>query len=97
MHAALDLVDIAAKNTSASYLKIIDKFNEMYVSAYVLPSGLRFMLLHDASNTDGIRNFFTLVHELYVKISANPFQLANQPLVNSAFDARVRMVAKKWL
>ena len=50
------------------YLKVIDKYNEWLVSAYVSASGVKFMLLHDTPNVDGIRNFFIECHELFVKV-----------------------------
>jgi len=55
------------------YLKIVDKFNELNISAYVTASNIRLVLVHDARNDDGIRNFFGDVHELLVKAMMNPF------------------------
>ena len=50
------------------FLKVVDKFNEWYLSAYVTASGVRLMLLHD-SNADGLKAFFSEAHELYIKVS----------------------------
>jgi hypothetical protein len=32
------------------------------------PAGVKFVLLHDTPNVEGIRNFFTDVHELVIKV-----------------------------
>ena len=80
-----------------SYLKTVDKFNEQLISAYVTPGRARFMLLHEARNEDGIKNFFHDVHELYVKVILNPFHSPRMPIKSETFDARVRAVGKKYL
>lgn len=51
----------------ASYLRLVDKFNEQNVSAFLSAGGAKLMLLHDGRPDEAIRSFFTEVHELYVK------------------------------
>lgn len=79
------------------YLKSVDKFNEWTVSAFVTPGNMKFVLLHEARNDDGIKTFFNEVWELYVKTMLNPFHTAHTPIRSPVFDARVRASAKKYL
>ncbi|XP_050385470.1 uncharacterized protein LOC126801998 isoform X2 [Argentina anserina] len=50
LHAALDIVQDLAWTTSAMYLKAVDRFNDLVVSAYVTAGHTRLMLLHDSCN-----------------------------------------------
>lgn len=59
-------------NIYSSYLKVVDKYNEWLVSSYLTPSGMRFMLLHEARNEDGIKIFFWEIHEMFLKVSIQP-------------------------
>ena len=68
LHAALDVVQEAGWSTQAMYLRTVDKFNELSVSVYLTAGGTRLMLLHDSRAEEPIRQFFTEVHELYVKV-----------------------------
>ncbi|KAJ3341387.1 hypothetical protein HDU93_005023 [Gonapodya sp. JEL0774] len=97
VHAALDMVDEAMWATKDMYLKTVDKFNDFFVSAYVTPSGTRFMLLHDAPNPDGIRNFFSETHELFLKTLLNPFYEINAPITSTTFDTKVKAIGRKYL
>jgi trafficking protein particle complex subunit 2 len=96
IHAALDIVDEEAPLSSNMYLKTVDKFNDLYVSAYVTAANVRLMLVHDTKNEDGIKNFFIEVHENIVKAMMNPlFDVFRS--FPPAFDSKVRAAAKKFL
>eukprot|EP00898_Chlorokybus_atmophyticus_P004368 jgi/Chlat1/4932/Chrsp31S04853 len=97
LHAALDIVQEAAWSTNLMNLKVVDKFNDLLVSAWVSAGNARFLLLHDARNEDGIRNFFQEVHELYIKVLLNPFHSPSTPITSTVFDQRVRAYARKYL
>jgi hypothetical protein len=74
---------------------------------------MKFVLLHEGKNDEGIRLFFNDVWELYVKVSSgawklstaadsdqtmlNPFHTAHSGIVSGVFDARVRASARKHL
>ncbi|RUS20951.1 trafficking protein particle complex subunit 2-like protein [Endogone sp. FLAS-F59071] len=97
IHSALDIVEEIQWNTNATYLKVVDKFNEFLISAFVSAGNTKFMLLHDTKSEDSIKNFFQDVHELYLKVLMNPFYEFNQPITNSYFDGKVRLIAKRFL
>lgn len=50
----------------------VDRFNNLFVTAYVTPGNARFLLLHDGKSDDAIRGFFTEVQELYLRVSCWP-------------------------
>jgi len=95
LHAALDIVEDKVWQTSSPYLKCVDKYGSQYISAYVTPSHTTFLLLHDKKDEDGIRTFFTEVHQLFIRILMNPFYSLNTPIRSSAFETRVRQLGKK--
>lgn len=68
IHSALDVVDEMTWTTSAMALKVVDTFNDQYVSAFVTATNLKFLLLHDSRNDDAIKSFFLELYELYLKV-----------------------------
>ncbi|EEY55507.1 trafficking protein particle complex subunit 2, putative [Phytophthora infestans T30-4] len=97
LHAALDLVDELMWTTPAMALKVVDRFNDQLVSAFVTASGVKFLLLHETRNDDTVKAFFHEVHELYVKLLMNPFYEYDTPISSEVFDARVKTLARRYL
>ena len=73
LHASLDNIDEAIWTTQSCYLKQVDRYYDLTVSAYATSSLVKFLLLHDSKNDDGIRNFFHDIHEYYIKVSDPSF------------------------
>lgn len=97
VHSALDIVEDVQWSKNSMYLKVIDNFSGFYVSAYVTPSNVKFLLLHELTSEETIRQFFFELNDLYVKTLLNPFYSVNDVIKNSVFDLKVKYLAKKYL
>ncbi|KAI0786345.1 Sedlin [Abortiporus biennis] len=96
-NASLDVIEEVMRKENTMYLKSVDKFNEWTISAFITPGNMKFVLLHETRNDEGIKSFFNDIWELYVKTMMNPFHTAHTPIRSAVFDTRVRASAKKYL
>ncbi|KAJ9507678.1 hypothetical protein QJQ45_021345 [Haematococcus lacustris] len=82
--------------TKEPYLKTVDRFNNLLVTAFVTPGNARFLLLHDGRNEESMRNFFLEAYELYIKVILNPLQQPTMRISNREFDRKIRLLAKRF-
>lgn len=83
--------------TPNMYLKSIDRFNQWFVSAFVTASQIRFIIVHDQKNDEGIKNFFNEMYETYVKYSMNSFYKINTPIKSPTFEKKAQLYGRKYL
>lgn len=79
------------------HLKSIDRFNQWFVSAFVTASQIRFLIVHDHKNDEGIKNFFNEIYETYVKYSMNSFYEVNTAIKSPMFEKKAQMYGRKYL
>ncbi|EPR58439.1 mbp-1 interacting protein-2a family protein [Toxoplasma gondii TgCatPRC2] len=98
IHQALDAVDECVWQTQSMYLKNCDSFRDFLVSAYCTAGHVKFLLLHkNRGSNEGIKNFFSDVHELFLRVLINPLYEVNGLITSQSFDQLVRAAAKKHL
>jgi trafficking protein particle complex subunit 2 len=57
----------------------------------------RFLLLHDGRHEEGVKAFFTDLHELFTRATLNPLYVDGEPITSSVFSERVLQLARKHL
>ena len=62
----------------------------------LLISPLKFVVLHDVKNEDGIKGFCQDIYEVYIKYLLNPFYNYNSTIKSEAFDRRVKAASKRF-
>jgi len=97
LHSAMDMVDDAAQSTNNMYLRIVDRFNDQNVFAFVTAGNIRFLLLHEGRNEEQVKAFFQEVYEAYVKLLMNPFYSYDTPICSTSFDQRIQAIARRYL
>ena len=103
LHASLDMVQSSMWSNNANFLRVIDRFNTLLVSAYITPGGTVMLLLHHGrTNEESIRAFFVEVGDLFAKHVMNPFAVLDAPMTmtngcSPVFDTHVRDIAKRTL
>ena len=98
LHASLDSVDAKLWTTAGMYLRGVDRFNELMISALITPGHLRLLLLHDQRTDEAaIRGFLFDCYELHVRMLLNPFYDKSAVISSRAFDERVRSIADRYL
>eukprot|EP01006_Ploeotia_vitrea_P067818 TRINITY_DN98581_c0_g1_i1.p1 TRINITY_DN98581_c0_g1~~TRINITY_DN98581_c0_g1_i1.p1 ORF type:complete len:170 (-),score=73.41 TRINITY_DN98581_c0_g1_i1:161-670(-) len=96
LHAALDGVEHKVWTTTSMYLKTVDKFNDLLVSAFATAGHVKMLLLHDHRVDEGhIKAFFHDVHEHYLKVLMNPFYEKNSAITSPVFEERVHSLARR--
>ena len=97
LHSSLDMLQATLFTNSATFLRVIDRFNALLVSAYVTPGGTTMLLLHNGKGEDAVRAFFQDAHETYAKHMMNPFASFDAPIISVTFDSEIKSLAKKYL
>jgi hypothetical protein len=96
LHAALDAVDEAEWATPGMHLGVVDRFNNLQVSAFTTAARTRFLLLHDGRGDEAVKSFFKGVHELYLRAALSPFFLPSARITSPDFGAKVKQLARLY-
>ena len=97
LHSSLDLINTTMWTNNSTFLRVVDRFNSLQISAYVTPGGVTLLLLHNGKGEDAVRSFFIEAHDLYAKYVMNPFSVYDAPIVSPQFDVYIRQFARRYL
>jgi len=100
VRAALDVVDERSWETNATYLRVVDRFNDVDAHAHCAPTRARMVLLTNGARASGgedaVRGFFGDVHEAHAIATMNPM-LGEDDALGRAFDEAARSAAARRL
>ena len=94
--ASLDIIDEVIFQNTNLYLKIIDKYQQQHVYAFVMHTGIRLVLLMEQARQDEVGRFFGHVADLVRRMMLNPFWEQNQKILDYGFRQRVEQLAIKY-
>ena len=102
LFAALDMVDRAKRTSTDAYLKVVDRFNDLLVSALAPISGIKLLLLHKVGGTLGsgeevIRIFLQEAYTLYVRLLGNHFYELDSYIKSEKFESIIKDLGRKLL
>lgn len=97
LHSALDMVDDKMWNTKDLYLRVVDRYNDQAISAFVTPTNYRFLLLHHSRHDDAVKPFFIDLHALFIKATLNPLYVDHERITSPLFNDKVMLLARKHL
>ena len=96
--AALDVADERGRETNATYLRVVDRFDDVDAHAYATATRCRMILLTSrrglSGGDEGVRMFFADAHEAYARALMNPMSGEMNGLGES-FDRAVRRAAAR--
>jgi len=96
VHASLDIVEQRAATTTSMFLKSVDKFNDMTISAFVTGAGVKLLLLHDERfREQDVKAFFDEAYEGYVKTTMSPFYEPNSVFTSQAYQEKLIESARR--
>ena len=96
LHAALDAVDEAEWSNNTMHLGVVDRFNNLQVSAFTTSCRTRFLLLHDGRGDDSVKAFFKAVHELYLSVALSPFFIPTAKITAKDFGYKIKQLARLY-
>lgn len=95
LHASLDAMDDLEWTQKQAFLGVVDRFNNLQVSGYIIPGNrLRLLLLHDGKSEEMVKAFFRGVHHLLVPRMLNPFFLPKERIHSAEFHTQMRRLSK---
>ena len=96
LHASLDAIDDLEWTQKHAYLGVVDRFNNLQVSGYIIPGNrLRLLILHDGKSEEMVKTFFRGVHNLLVPRVLNPFFLPKERIYSADFHSNMRRLSKQ--